>query len=235
MDALPRLVACGEEVRVVPARLRGFRSDPLGRYRLPVAQGADRRKAEETRDTKAAILEAAEACFEQFGIAKTTMEDVARAARVSRGTLYNYYQDRDSLIVESVARRARQNFKPAREYIAQWDRFEDRILEGISQNIARGVHDPLVNRLVSPAEMTLANSLLTSTGAAKELTTELWAPILQDAQAAGDLRKDIDIALLCEWISQLEMMCINEINGGTGSLESFKVKLRQFFIPALMP
>ena len=50
------------------------------------------------------ILEATYACVARYGLAKTTVEDVARAARLSRATVYRYFPGgRDQLMREVVA------------------------------------------------------------------------------------------------------------------------------------
>jgi AcrR family transcriptional regulator len=49
------------------------------------------------------IFEAAFACVARYGIAKTTVEDVAREARVSRATVYRYFSGKDDLIRQTIA------------------------------------------------------------------------------------------------------------------------------------
>ena len=50
------------------------------------------------------ILEAGYACVARYGLAKTTVEDVARAARLSRATLYRHFPGgRDQLMREVIA------------------------------------------------------------------------------------------------------------------------------------
>ncbi|WP_245718423.1 TetR/AcrR family transcriptional regulator [Nocardia miyunensis] len=187
-------------------------------------------------DTRSAILAAAESCFARLGIANTTMEDVAKAASSSRATVYRYFADRDALVTESVVRRARANMDSAREFIARHPTISERIVEGICEDVRRGRRDPMMHRLVSPAEMVLAARLLTETGRAVELTYELWEPILTRARAAGDIRADLDIRLLCEWISELEMYYI--ARGSTREaedLDTVRARLRTFLLPALLP
>ncbi len=187
-------------------------------------------------DTRSAILTAAETCFARLGIAGTTMEDVAKAASSSRATVYRYFTDRDALVTESVVRRARANMDSARELIARRPTIEESIVEGICEDIRRGRRDPMVHRLVSPQEMVLAARLLTESGRAVELTHELWEPILTRAQAAGTIRADLDVRLLCEWISELEMYYI--ARGSTADaedLDHIRQKLRMFLLPALLP
>src|SRR2546423_943118 len=48
--------------------------------------------------TAAAILEAAEDEFFKRGINTATMNDIAAAAGVAVGTLYNHFKDRDALL-----------------------------------------------------------------------------------------------------------------------------------------
>ncbi|MGI5328578.1 TetR/AcrR family transcriptional regulator [Actinomadura nitritigenes] len=180
-----------------------------------------------------AILEAAESCFERFGIAKTTMDDVARVADISRATVYRYFADRESLILASIRRRARMNLAPARAFIAGFPDFADKLTEGICHNVRRGRRDPMVHLLVSPDEMPLATSLLGATGVAVELTHELWEPILREAQEAGQLRADVELRELSEWISHLEIMFISQFDRDDASLDRFRHMIRQFLVPAV--
>ena len=166
-----------------------------------VAHVASAIHGEVPADPRSSILAAAERCFARFGIMKTTMEDVARAANLSRATVYRYFADRDSLILESVVRRSRLNMQPAREYILQWPTTEQRIVEGILHDVQRGHRDPMIHKLVSPPEMMVATTLLATSGKATELTRELWEPILVAEQESRALRPDIDLVLLCEWIA----------------------------------
>lgn len=50
------------------------------------------------------IFEGAYACVARYGIGKTTVEDVAREARVSRATIYRYFPGgKDELMRETIA------------------------------------------------------------------------------------------------------------------------------------
>ena len=53
-------------------------------------------------DRRTAILEAAFNTFCRYGYRKTSMEDVARAAEISRQALYGYFPDRDALFRECI-------------------------------------------------------------------------------------------------------------------------------------
>ena len=53
------------------------------------------------------LLDAAEACFERSGISGTTMDDIAKQARVSRATVYRYFTGRDTVVAGVAAHEAR--------------------------------------------------------------------------------------------------------------------------------
>jgi AcrR family transcriptional regulator len=64
---------------------------------LPLASdGATRERADAARN-RAKILAAAERLIEERGLANVSMDDVAREARVGKGTLYRRFGDRASL------------------------------------------------------------------------------------------------------------------------------------------
>lgn len=54
------------------------------------------RKKEETRSN---IIDSALALFKDKGFPKTSMEDIAEKADVSKGTLYNYFTDKESILI----------------------------------------------------------------------------------------------------------------------------------------
>src|SRR5438105_281665 len=56
------------------------------------------------RETQARIMDAAFACVAELGLGRTTMDDVARRAGVSRQTVYRYYPSKDQLVMALVLR-----------------------------------------------------------------------------------------------------------------------------------
>ncbi len=57
----------------------------------------------------ARILDAGEQCIHRFGIRRTSMGEVARVGKLSRGSIYRYFTDKDSL-VEGIFRRRQESF-----------------------------------------------------------------------------------------------------------------------------
>ncbi|MET8267293.1 TetR/AcrR family transcriptional regulator [Micromonospora arida] len=66
---------------------------------LPLANPSPRPERADAARNRARVLAAAEALFAQHGATNVSMEDVARAAGVGKGTLYRRYPDRAALAV----------------------------------------------------------------------------------------------------------------------------------------
>ena len=61
-----------------------------------------RKKTVSPVDYRLKILVSAIKVFSQKGFAKTTMSDVANRAKVGVGTLYNYFQNKDDLLLQCM-------------------------------------------------------------------------------------------------------------------------------------
>ena len=61
---------------------------------------------EENRRTE--ILGAAQKCFARHGFAKTTMEDIAKAVGMKAGSLYHYYDGKDTIFRDVITHEADQ-------------------------------------------------------------------------------------------------------------------------------
>jgi len=56
-----------------------------------------RRTKDEAEQTRNAILDAAEQVFNEHGVARTSLEQIARAAKVTRGAVYWHFRDKIAL------------------------------------------------------------------------------------------------------------------------------------------
>jgi|GEM_PF-2357580 len=66
----------------------------------------------------ARIVQAARVCFNRDGFAKTTMARIAREARVSVGTAYAYFRDKQDLLATVLSSHVEELLRPAEAMIA---------------------------------------------------------------------------------------------------------------------
>lgn len=180
------------------------------------------------------FLNAAEACFDRYGVAKTTMDDVATMAGVSRPTVYRHFADRDTLILEVIFRRARALVAKAQKAIAKYPTFEERLVEGLTLLVNVGRKDPFVQLLVNPDHMGLANQMFGASSAAVDLTLETWEPFLREAVERGELREDLDFREVAEWLTYVELTMVGRSDLAADSARE-RDMIRKFVLPAFLP
>lgn len=91
-------------------------------------------------DTRESILDAVDSLMSRFGFRKTTMDDIAREAGISKRTIYTYFPSKEEVGLSSIARvvtHAQATMRDAAE------------LEGTA---SERLHDMLVGRVMARVE-----------------------------------------------------------------------------------
>lgn len=144
---------------------------------------------DEARDR---LVDAAEECFSRFGVSKTTLEDIASQAGVSRATVYRYFEGgRDEIILGVVLRQA-EVFLDALQRRVQRERdLADAVVEGVLYTIASVRKNEHLALLFAPEVAGQTTSIAGASTALFELTTDFLRPIFEDAHRRGQLREGV--------------------------------------------
>ncbi|WP_433194195.1 TetR/AcrR family transcriptional regulator [Nocardia sp. CA-107356] len=94
--------------------------------------------------TDLAILDAARACVEEFGVRRTTLTEVARRAGVSRPTVYRRWPDTGSLVAELLVRELRAIVAAA---MPTTGNARSRLVEGVVAGAATVRSNPLFGKI----------------------------------------------------------------------------------------
>jgi AcrR family transcriptional regulator len=95
------------------------------------------------------IVDAALEEFLVYGLRRTTVDVVARRARVSRATLYRRFRDKDALVQAVLVRECRRFFGSIAEAVDGVSTVEDRLVEGFVVGVRYARADRLLNRLLA--------------------------------------------------------------------------------------
>lgn len=82
-----------------------------------------------SQNKKQLILEMATQLFTRFGFAKTSLDEIAAAAQIAKGTVYYYFPSKEDLFIASIEAKTREYFTILRQHINATEGFEDKLTE----------------------------------------------------------------------------------------------------------
>lgn len=180
------------------------------------------------------LIEAAEACFERYGVAKTTVEDVATTARVSRATVYRYFADRDELILVVLQRDAGRFLDRLTTVIAGQPDLASALVEGVLYTIDAVRTDDNLAMLFVPEAVGITTAVAGASEVLFGLTAELLRPVFEAASAAGELRAGVDLDDAAEWVQRAVLSLLTFPGPVERSPEELRRFLRTFLVPAVV-
>lgn len=146
------------------------------------------------------LVDAAEECFRRYGVAKTTVEDVATVANVSRATVYRYFDGRDALILGVLEREGSRFMRRLQQRLGRAPNLSTAIVDGTLFTVKAVKADEHLAMLFAPEAVGLTVNIPGATDAMFKLATAFLRPLLEAADAAGQLRPGLKVDEVAEWI-----------------------------------
>jgi len=187
-----------------------------------------------TKPVRERLLDAAEGCLEQFGPQKTSMEDVARAAGMSRATVYRYFENRDALLLGVASRQSSALAAEAINYLAQFNTISDWMVEGLLFTLREIPRRPVFASLVTSLDSRASGSLFLGSTGLVQIGVNVLQPIFANAKAQGLLRDDVDPEMLVEWLLRMLWTYLNAPSQVATDEEGMRKLFRMMLIPAVL-
>jgi len=182
------------------------------------------------------LVDAAAACLDRFGLAKTTLEDVAAAAQVSRATIYRYFANRDELVLAVVLRELDRSYDHSLdEFVADAESPEamgDAVVAASAYLLATIRSNPKLQIFLN------REGAAAVAGASEAFFTAIAAqlrPYLEPAQQRGLIRGDLDLAEASEWILRCILSLLTVDGPVHRDLDDERRLLATYLVPALVP
>jgi len=172
---------------------------------------------EHERGQRARILGAAAACFTRAGVRRTTIQDICDEAGLSKGGLYTYFKSKDEILAAVVEQSLELSLQQAMAAAAgastpleKIDRIADQYVTGlVSGEFAPGFSPRLLLEVWTEASKDDRLGALCARGYNE--WQGFLGGLLREAQAAGQLRRDIDTeALAAIIISTFDGLSLQE-------------------------
>jgi AcrR family transcriptional regulator len=187
-----------------------------------------------TTPVRERLLDAAEGCLEQFGPQKTSMEDVARAAGMSRATVYRYFENRDALLLGVASRQASSLAAEAINYLGQFTTISDWLVEGLLFTLREMPNRPVFASLVTSLDSHSSGSLLLGSTGLVQIGVNVLRPMFASAQSQGLLRDEVDPEMLVEWLLRMLWTYLNAPSQVATDEEGMRKLFRMMLIPAVL-
>jgi len=187
-----------------------------------------------TKPVRERLLDAAEGCLEQFGPQKTSMEDVARAAGMSRATVYRYFENRDALLLGVASRQSSALAAEAINYLAQFNTISDWMVEGLLFTLREIPRRPVFASLVTSLDSRASGSLFLGSTGLVQIGVNVLQPMFANAKAQGLLRDDVDPEMLVEWLLRMLWTYLNAPSQVATDEEGMRKLFRMMLIPAVL-
>ena len=155
--------------------------------------------APEEEGPRPAILAATVECVGRFGIAKTTMDDAARAAGVSRATVYRHFPGgRDQLIAEAINWEVARFFARLALHVADAPDFASLLERGLAF-AHRSVVEHTVLQAVAATE---PERLLPQLTTAAPVVMAVMRGYLEPLVEREKLAEGVDPEAAAEWLAR---------------------------------
>ncbi|MFJ6071346.1 TetR/AcrR family transcriptional regulator [Streptomyces sp. NPDC093065] len=130
------------------------------------------------------ILDAALEQFTVFGLRRSSMDDVARRAGVSRVTVYRRFQNKDTLVEQTLLRENRRFFQRLDAAVAALPTMEERVVEGFVVALRHTRAHPLFGGLLRLEPEVVLPYLTVQGGSSLAATVDYLTGHLRRAQQA---------------------------------------------------
>lgn len=151
------------------------------------------------------ILDAGEQCILRFGIRRTSMGEVARVGKLSRGSIYRYFGAKEAL-VEGIIRRQQEDFLNRTE--AKLEK-ESSLVDKLTLSVLAGRKDMQEGIFASLAEVepeTLAMMFLDPRFYQRSLS--FWPRHIRMAQASGEIGAGMEVEFVTDLVVRLAVSLV---------------------------
>lgn len=179
-----------------------------------IMTASDRRqRRKEQRRTQ--ILDAAERLFYEKGFDGVTMDEIADAVELSKGSLYVYFKNKDSLFFAIVARVHREYFRQFKESLDEIESGGDQIRRMIRHLVDftkdhREYND--MARMVGPLIWARLDAEYEQVLVENSIEYNLWLnEAIRKGMKDGSIRKDLDPTIFGFYISLISMAVVSPL------------------------
>jgi AcrR family transcriptional regulator len=161
-------------------------------------------------DVRDRVLEGGLVCIGRYGMAKTTVDDVARASGVSRATIYRYFPGgRDQVVADVVAWEVGRFFQRLGEAVAGYPDLASLVEEALRFAHRAVAEHEVLQRVLATEPHRLLPILTVSSDRILPLVAGFLVPYIERERAAGRLRPGVDVERAADFLARMLLSWIS--------------------------
>lgn len=201
--------------------MRRARPEPAARETAPPTNSYER------------VVRAAYKCFERNGIDRTSIEDIAREAGVTRPTVYRYFRGKVQIVDLISAEESRKVNAEVRKRLVRGQKFDDLVTDALLLIVRIAVENPYVSRILQYREFEAEAT--SSTSELHRMHRQWWGSLLEHAAERNEVAKDLDIDEVLVWLTLSQRMLLTRLESGPMDDDELRRLIRRFIVEPLLP
>jgi AcrR family transcriptional regulator len=180
------------------------------------------------------ILDATEACFARHGLDKTTIDDIAAEAGLSRSMLYRHFRGRDELLTGVLARLTDRFTADLADRVDDHVTLGGLIVEAMTAVVVTARSDPTIARMFVGSDRSLAGAAVASSDEVRARARGFAHQVLDRAspERVAELRDGLSIDDAADHLVLIGLALIQGY--GPTEDEAIRAYLATFVVPALV-
>ena len=166
---------------------------------VPERRWGGKKRVDDEDAARERLLDAAEECFSKFGASKTSIEDVARQAKVSRSTVYRYFEGRNELLAAAYMRENAAVFDRVKVLMAEPGTFAERVVRVTVRAINAMRSGRYFPMLVNADGALLSSQAIIASKLFYEAGHRTMRPFFEEAQTREEVSRGLDLEDFIEW------------------------------------
>ncbi len=178
------------------------------------------------------VVRAAYECFERQGVDRTSIEDIARKAGVTRPTVYRYFRSKVDIVDMISTEESRKVNMEVRKRLVRGRPFEELVTDALLLIVRIAIDNIYVRRILAYRELEAVAEA--STSEMHKLQRSLWGPMLEHAAERGELAADLEIDEMLVWMTLTQRMLLTRLESGPLEDAELRRLIRRFVVEPLL-
>lgn len=183
---------------------------------------------DESNGLRNKLIDSAYQCFDRFGVRKTSMEDIARHAGVSRQSVYRHFSSKQEILESICSLEAVKVNAEVRKRLGRQKKFDELVTEVLLLIVKIVRTNPYLKAFLD--DLALQSKAVSKSSHVYQLNREWWADVMEQAAANGELASDISLDEILSWLLMGQAMLQIRLEGQGEDDQSLRRFIRRFVV-----